>query len=280
MKIARIEHDGGARIAYLDGAVAPGSPDGVWTVASQHDLNDVFAGAALTPDPDQTRVQAPRFLAPFAGGTIFGIGLNFRDTIRDMGFPVPETPYLFPKLGSSVTSDGAPIVADPAVTREVDWEGELAVIIGKRARHISREDALDVVFGYTAANDVSARDVQREDPQWVRGKGLDGFCPLGPLVVTADEIPNPQDVGIRTWVNGELVQDGNTSDMLFTVPELIEYLSRYFTLQPGDVILTGTPSGCGGFLKPPRFVHAGDVMTVEVAGIGRLKNLVVAPNEP
>ncbi|NWL10319.1 FAA hydrolase family protein [Paenarthrobacter nitroguajacolicus] len=275
MKIAKIDHEGETRIAFL--SLGTTGEEGFWTVAEQRNLNEVFQGGDLTADPGQTVLQDPQFLAPYAGGTIFGIGLNFRDTISEMNFPVPQTPYLFPKLSSSVTGHGEPILADPEVTTEVDWEGELAVIIGRTARNVPRENALDVVFGYTAANDVSARDVQREDPQWVRGKGLDGFCPLGPLVVTADEIPDPQNVGIRTWVNGEIVQDGNTSDMLFTVAELIEYLSRYFTLQPGDVILTGTPSGCGGFLNPPRFVSGGDTMTVEVAGIGRLSNPVDAP---
>lgn len=277
MKIAKIRLDGQARIAYSNGAGAGQGVDGEWVLAQQRDLADVYRGARLVADPAGVMVGEPEFLAPFAGGTIFGIGLNFRDTIREMDFPVPASPYLFPKLASSVAGPGDPITADPAVTKEVDWEGELAVIIGKTARNVSRTEALSVVFGYTVANDVSARDVQREDPQWVRGKGLDGFCPLGPVVVTADEIPDPQDVGIRTWVNGELVQDGNTADMLFTVPELIEYLSRYFTLQPGDIVLTGTPAGCGGFLTPPRFVHGGDVMVVEVEGIGRLENPVVAP---
>lgn len=197
---------------------------------------------------------APDLLAPYPGGTIFGIGLNYRDTIRDMGFPIPETPDLFPKLSSSVVGPGHAIILDAGVTTEADWEGELAVIIGKEARNVTEEEALDFVFGYTAANDISARDVQRADPQWVRGKGLDTFCPIGPIIVTADEISDPQNLRIRTPVNGEIVQDGNTSDMVFGVRSLIAYLSRHFTLRPGDVILTGTPSGCGGFMTPPWFL--------------------------
>ncbi|ASN22460.1 5-carboxymethyl-2-hydroxymuconate isomerase [Arthrobacter sp. YN] len=218
----------------------------------------------------------PQLLAPYPGGTIFGIGLNYRDTITDMGFPVPETPYLFPKLSSSIIGPNAPIVLDEEITQEADWEGELAVIIGSRARNVHAERALDYVFGYTAANDISARDVQRSDPQWVRGKGLDTFCPLGPIIITSDEMPDPQQVRIRTWVNGDLVQDGNTADMLFGVKELIAYLSRQFTLRPGDIILSGTPSGCGGFMKPPKFLHPGDRTTVEVQGIGSLINPVAA----
>ncbi|MDT0196738.1 fumarylacetoacetate hydrolase family protein [Arthrobacter sp. AB6] len=272
MKIARIAHQGHSRLAVED--------HGVWNILIQTDLAGVVAGGEQQIDSTVEPQTHPNLLAPYPGGTIFGIGLNYKDTITDMGFPTPATPYLFPKLSSSVVGPGEPIVIDPDVTVEPDWEGELAVIIGKTARNVPEESALDFVFGYTAANDISARDVQRADPQWVRGKGLDTFCPIGPVIVTADEIPDPQDLRIRTWVNGEIVQDGNTADMLFGVKALISYLSRHFTLRPGDVILSGTPSGCGGFMTPPRFLSPGDETKVEVQGIGSLINPVAAAPVP
>lgn len=268
MKIARIAHQNAHRLAI---EVA-----GTWRFLSQTDLAAVVAGEEPDIDASVDPCTEPDFLAPFPGGTVFGIGLNFTDTIRDMGFPTPQAPYLFPKLASSITGPGKPVVVDEALTTEVDWEGELAVIIGKTARNVSEEDAMDVVFGYTAANDISARDLQRADPQWVRGKGLDTFCPIGPFIVTAAEIPDPQNIRIRTWVNEEIVQDGNTHDMVFGVRSLIAYLSRHFTLQPGDMILTGTPTGCGGFMTPPRFLAPGDVVTVQVESIGKLTNPVTA----
>jgi 2-keto-4-pentenoate hydratase/2-oxohepta-3-ene-1,7-dioic acid hydratase in catechol pathway len=272
LKIAQISHQQGTRLAV--------EAAGAWRILTQTDLAAIVAGEEPQIDPAEEPQARPGLLAPYPGGTIFGIGLNYRDTIRDMGFPTPESPYLFPKLSSSVVGPGDPIILDTDVTTEADWEGELAVVIGKTARNVPEKNALDFVFGYTAANDISARDVQRADPQWVRGKGLDTFCPLGPVIVTADEIPDPQNVRIRTWVNGDVVQDGNTADMVFSVRALISYLSRHFTLRPGDVILTGTPSGCGGFMTPPSFLAPGDQTTVEVQGIGRLTNPVAAASVP
>ncbi|MET4590610.1 fumarylacetoacetate hydrolase family protein [Arthrobacter sp. 754] len=268
MKIARIAHQGADRLAVED--------EGVWRFLRQTDLAAIAAGEVPEIDDSLDPCQEPDFLAPYPGGAIFGIGLNFVDTIRDMGFATPQAPYLFPKLASSITGPGKPIVVDEVLTTEVDWEGELAVIIGKKARNIPEDEALSVVFGYTAANDISARDLQRSDSQWVRGKGLDTFCPIGPFIVTNDEIPDPQNIRIRTWVNGETVQDGNTRDMLFGVRFLIAYLSRHFTLQPGDMILTGTPAGCGGFMSPPRFLFPGDQVAVNVEAIGTLTNPVTA----
>lgn len=267
MKYAQIEHEGRVFTVVE-------SSDG-WLEADSG-LAEIFEGHRPSAIKDAPILSPTRFLAPYTGGTIFGIGLNFRQTIQEMGFSLPTSPYIFPKLSSSVTGQDGFIIANPEVTTEVDWEGELAVIIGHQASNVTEAEAMEYVWGYTAANDVSARDLQRADPQWVRGKGLDTFCPLGPIAVTRDEIPDPHNIRIRTWVDGELVQDGNTSDMLFGIPALIEYLSRYFTLQPGDIILTGTPSGCGGFMDPPRFARPGNQISVEVAGIGILRNLVVA----
>ncbi|WP_217567418.1 fumarylacetoacetate hydrolase family protein [Streptomyces sp. GbtcB7] len=209
-------------------------------------------------------------------GTIFGIGLNYADTIREMGRETPTTPYLFPKLTSSVIGDGEAIVIDTEITSRVDWESELAVVIGETARDVPAAEALGIVRGYTVAQDVSARDLQEADGQWVRGKGLDTFCPLGPEVVPAADVPDPQQLAVRTWLNGERVQEGTTKDMVFTVAELIAYLSSFFTLRPGDVILTGTPSGCGDFRTPRMALKPGDVLVSEVEGIGRLTNPVVA----
>ncbi|MFE3738349.1 fumarylacetoacetate hydrolase family protein [Streptomyces sp. NPDC059134] len=211
---------------------------------------------------------------PYRPATLHGIGLNYRDTIAEMGWRTPAEPYLFPKLCSSVIGPGEAIVFDPELTRRVDWETELAVVIGTEARHVTEEDAPRHVFGYTVANDISARDLQESDGQWVRGKGLDTFCPLGPLVVTADAVPDPHALRIRTRVNGELVQDGATADMVFRIPRLIAYLSRFFTLRPGDVVLTGTPAGCGDYMTPPRALRPGDLLESEVEGIGRLVNPV------
>ncbi|UIX29233.1 fumarylacetoacetate hydrolase family protein [Streptomyces sp. GQFP] len=209
-------------------------------------------------------------------GTIFGIGLNYVDTIKEMGWQTPAAPYLFPKLASSVIGDGEAIVIDTALTSRVDWETELAVVIGETARDVPAAEALGVVRGYTVAQDISARDLQETDGQWVRGKGLDTFCPLGPEVVPAADVPDPQQLAVRTWLNGAPVQDGSTKDMVFTVAELIAYLSSYFTLRPGDVVLTGTPSGCGDFRTPRMSLKPGDVLVSEVEGIGRLTNPVVA----
>ena len=183
---------------------------------------------------------------------------------------------MFSKFPSSVVGPDEPIVIDPSITTRVDWEVELAAVIGRTARHVTVDDALSHILGYTVANDVSARDIQFSDGQWVRGKSLDTFCPLGPWIVTADELPDPQALRLRTRVNGETVQDATTDQMVFSVAELVSYCSRSFTLEPGDVLLTGTPWGCGEFMRPPRSLSDGDVVEVEVDRIGTLRNPVVS----
>jgi 2-keto-4-pentenoate hydratase/2-oxohepta-3-ene-1,7-dioic acid hydratase in catechol pathway len=207
-------------------------------------------------------------------GKIVAIGLNYMDHIREAGMEVPTSPLVFAKFPSSVIGHGDPIVIDRAVTQRVDWEVELAVVIGRELRDVGPADALDHVAGYTVANDVSARDVQFADGQWVRGKSLDTFCPLGPRVVEPAAIGDPQDLRLRTRVNGELVQDSSTSEMVFGVAELLAFCSRSFTLHPGDVLLTGTPWGCGEFMDPPRSLQDGDLVEVEIDGIGTLANPV------
>jgi 5-carboxymethyl-2-hydroxymuconate isomerase len=183
---------------------------------------------------------------------------------------------VFTKFTTSVIGDGDAIAFDPSLTQRVDWEVELAVVIGRTMRNVSEADALDYVYGYTVANDVSARDLQFGDGQWVRGKSLDTFCPLGPVIVPAAEIPDPQALGLRTRVNGETVQDATTAEMIFGVAQLLSFCSHSFTLDPGDVVLTGTPWGVGEAMDPPRSLQDGDVVEVEIDGIGTLRNPVVA----
>jgi len=208
-------------------------------------------------------------------GKIVAIGLNYMDHVREAKMEVPRRPLVFTKFTTSVIGDGDAIEIDRAVTERVDWEVELAVIVGRAMRGVAVEDALEHVHGYTVANDVSARDVQFSDGQWVRGKSLDTFCPLGPVVVPAAEIADPQALALRTRVNGETVQDSTTAEMVFGVAELLAFCSRSFTLEPGDVVLTGTPWGCGEFMDPVRSLRGGDVVEVEIDGIGTLRNPVL-----
>lgn len=207
---------------------------------------------------------------------IIAIGLNYMDHVRESGMKAPERPLVFTKLTSSVIGNGEAIEIDASLTERVDWEVELAVVIGKEMRRVSADQALNHVHGYTVANDVSARDVQFADGQWVRGKSLDTFCPLGPVIVPAKEIPDPQDLALRTRVNDETVQDSSTTEMVFGVAELLEFCSASFTLEAGDILLTGTPWGCGEFMEPKRSLKPGDVVEAEVEGIGVLRNPVVA----
>jgi 2-keto-4-pentenoate hydratase/2-oxohepta-3-ene-1,7-dioic acid hydratase in catechol pathway len=215
-------------------------------------------------------------LAPLQPSSIVCVGLNYDDHIRETGLERPSVPLLFAKLASSVIGPQEPILIDATISAEVDWEGELAVVIGREARRVSAEEAFDHVFGYTIANDVSARDIQFADGQWLRGKSLATFCPLGPAIVTADEIGDPGALGLRTRVNGELVQDSDTSEMIFGVAELISFCSRHFPLRPGDLLLTGTPWGCGAFREPAVYLQPGDAVEVEIDGIGVLRNPVRA----
>lgn len=200
-----------------------------------------------------------------APSKIIGIGQNYRAHAAEMGKGIPEEPLMFLKPPSSVISDGMPIERPPGYER-VDYEGELGVVIGKRARHVSRESALDYVAGYVCVNDVTVRDLQKRDGQWTRAKGFDTFCPVGPKVAPGLD---PSNLRITTRVNGQVRQDSSTSDLIFDVPTLIAFVSRHMTLEPGDLISTGTPSGVGN-LSP------GDVVEVEIQGIGILRNPVIA----
>lgn len=205
---------------------------------------------------------------------VVAIGHNYMDHIREQNASVPTHPMVFAKFPSSIIGPGETITWDPEITQQVDIEVELGIVIGKRARKVKRTEALDYVFGYTVLNDVSARDVQYGDKQWVRGKSLDTFCPLGPVIVTADEIPNPHELGICSKINEFVMQDSSTSEMIFDISFLVSFLSHSFTLEPGDIIASGTPNGVGVFRNPQVFLKDGDVVTVEVEKIGRLQNPV------
>jgi 2-keto-4-pentenoate hydratase/2-oxohepta-3-ene-1,7-dioic acid hydratase in catechol pathway len=206
-------------------------------------------------------------------GKIVCVGLNYHHHCREQGVEPPAYPMLFAKFANTVTDPAAPIVR-PRATEKLDLECELAVVIGRLASQVAPSDALDHVFGYTVMNDVTARDLQGEDRQWLRAKGWDGFAPMGPLVVTADEIADIGRLAIRSWVNGEIWQESNTADMIWDVPTLIAFVSRSITLDPGDIIATGTPAGVGHFHDPPRYLADGDVMACEIAGIGVLSNTI------
>ena len=242
--------------------------------------------AAVEGQEDQIRrsgapLEALTLLAPVPRpGKVVAIGLNYHAHAIEQDVEPPTAPLIFAKFPTSVIGPGAAIAWDPGLTAQVDFEGELAVVIGRRARNVSESVALDHVLGYTCGNDVSARDLQFGDRQWVRGKSLDTFCPLGPWIVTRDELPDPQALRIRTTVSGETLQDGHTRDMIFSVAEIIAHASRAFTLEPGDVIMTGTPSGVGVWRDPKRFLADGDVVEIEIEGIGVLRNPCLAVDAP
>jgi 2-keto-4-pentenoate hydratase/2-oxohepta-3-ene-1,7-dioic acid hydratase in catechol pathway len=220
-----------------------------------------------------------KMLAPVVPSAILCIGLNYRHHAAEGNMPIPAVPILFVKGNNTLQNPGDPILIPMHLrSEEVDYECELAVVIGKPCKNVSRDRALEYVLGYTCANDVSARDwqIKKGGGQWCRGKFFDTFAPLGPCLVTADELPNPNALQIRTVLNGEVMQDWNTNDMIFDVPALIEFLSGSTTLLPGTVILTGTPHGVGMARKPPRWLKPGDGVSIEIENIGTLTNPVLA----
>lgn len=221
-------------------------------------------------------VSVQKLLAPVEPRTILCIGLNYRQHAEETGAKIPEHPVLFIKAANALNNPRDPIVIPTVAPGQVDYECELAVVIGKAAKNVSRDEALGFVLGYTCANDVSARRWQKDGggKQWCRGKSFDTFCPLGPCLVTPDDIPNPNALNIKTALNGETMQESTTSDMIFDVPRLISFLSEGTTLLPGTVILTGTPSGVGFARTPPIFLKGGDEVRVEIQNIGSLLNPV------
>jgi 2-keto-4-pentenoate hydratase/2-oxohepta-3-ene-1,7-dioic acid hydratase in catechol pathway len=250
-----------------DGKVVPMGPSLVdWLAYGTQGI------ATGTPRP----LAEVRLLAPVPRpGKILCVGLNYRDHAKETGQAIPTEPVLFSKYASSVVGPGADVLVPPEAGK-VDYEAELAVVIGRRASRVVAAGALDHVAGYACANDVSSRSLQFLSSQWLLGKAIDTFLPLGPYLVTAEEVPDPQALGIRCRVNDELLQSSSTGQMVFGVAELVSYASRTITLEPGDLLVTGTPSGVGMAADPPRFLQPGDRMRVEIDGLGELDNTVRA----
>jgi 2,4-didehydro-3-deoxy-L-rhamnonate hydrolase len=250
-----------------DGKVVPMGPSLVdWLAYGTQGI------ATGTPRP----LAEVRLLAPVPRpGKVLCVGLNYRDHASETGQAIPTQPVLFSKFANSVVGPGADVLVPPEA-EQVDAEAELAVVIGRRASRVAAADALDHVAGYTCANDVSSRSLQYLSGQWLLGKAIDTFLPLGPWLVTADEVPDPQALGIRCLVNDELLQSSTTGEMIFGVAELVSFASRTITLEPGDVLVTGTPSGVGMAADPPRYLRPGDRMRVEIDGLGQLDNTVRA----
>lgn len=251
------------------------------------DLMSVLAGGAeaLARIENWIYQPPPEALLPLGSVTLLApiprppkficVGLNYRDHAIESGLPIPEIPVIFSKFSSSVIGPGAPIVL-PKNSTKPDYEAELAVVIGKPGRHIPADKWIEHVAGYTIVNDVSARDFQMATSQWLMGKTFDTFAPMGPYLVTADEIVDPHSLAIGLTINGEVLQNSNTRELIFRLPELIAHLSSVFTLESGDVISTGTPPGVGFARKPPRFLRPGDDVVVHIEGLGELRNPVVA----
>ena len=260
-------------LAWLD-------TEGPWFQKSRQTYDRLRRDPGLIPEAAEkgwlTRRKDAYWHAPVPRpGKLICIGLNYRDHAAESKMAIPERPCVFSKFSTAVIAPGEPVVL-PATSTQVDYEAELAVVIGRRAKNVTAESAVDYILGYTAFNDVSARDFQFADGQWQRGKSCDTFAPMGQDIVTTDEIRDPHRLSIKLILNGKTMQDSNTDQLIFGVPELVEFLSQTITLEPGDVIATGTPPGVGFARKPPVYLQAGDVMEVVIDGIGTLNNPVVS----
>ena len=222
---------------------------------------------------NEVRLRAPIPRPP----KIFCLGLNYRDHAAEGGKEPPKSPIIFSKMHTAIIGPGEPILLPrPHISKQIDYEAEFAFVIGKKGKHIPREQAMDYVAGYTILNDVSARDIQFSESQWLRAKSFDTFAPTGPYLVLKEAIPDPHALDIKLWLNGELMQSSNTNQLIFGVDYLVSFLSDVFTLEPGDIVSTGTPSGVGIFRNPPVLLKPGDVVRIEVAGLGVLENPVEA----
>ncbi|HEU5102543.1 MAG TPA: fumarylacetoacetate hydrolase family protein [Roseiflexaceae bacterium] len=271
------QRDGRQMIVDLNRA-EPRLPNDMIAFLAGGDESRVLAAQALADPPAEAVLDrnALRLSAPIPRpGKIICIGLNYRDHAAESNQPVPEYPTVFAKYSSCVIGPGESIVI-PRVTSQVDYEGELAVVIGRRARDVAEQDALSYVAGYAPFNDVSARDYQGRTSQWTIGKTFDTFGPIGPALVTADEISDPHSLDIRVTIGDDVLQSSNTRHLIFSIPQLIAYLSAVMTLEPGDVIATGTPAGVGAARKPARWLQPGELVRVEIDGLGTLENPVVA----
>jgi acylpyruvate hydrolase len=239
--------------------------DQVVAFAGPHGVTDVLSGAAVPSESvGSWALSEVELLQPvLEPGTVYAIGLNYAKHVEETGNTAPERPIVFVKVRGSVAPPGGPIRC-PQVVKRLDYEGELTIVIGAGGQ----------IGGYCVADDVSARDLQSSEPQWTRAKGADTFCPFGPWVTTADEVPNPGDLRLQTWVNGELRQDSRTSDLIFGCQELVDFISQTNTLAPGDLILTGTPNGVGMAFDPPRFLSSGDRVRIAIEGLGEIEHAV------
>jgi len=273
--IASLDRSGTTPTSLL--ALVQAGPD-AW-----HHVRDVVATATTMVGYPLTAV---RLHAPIPRPTknVICLGLNYeahaRESARARGREavLPTVPVMFTKAPLTVTGPHDDVVVDRTATQQVDWEVELGVVVGVGGKNIARADALTHVFGYTVINDLSARDLQQAHQQWFKGKSLDAFCPMGPVIVTADKVPDPQALRLRLSVNGVAKQDSNTSDMIFPVDSIVEWLSKGMTLEPGDIIATGTPEGVGIGRTPPEFLNDGDIVETTIDGIGTLRNRIVFAN--
>lgn len=281
MRIATFQQDGVARLGVVHdegvvdvSRVAPGLPATALALldAGPAALRDA---AAAADGAEAVPLEKVTLLAPIPRPPkFFGVGLNYADHVAESGLERPKHPTIFNKQSTCVTGPTAPIHR-PRVSPALDYEGELGFVIGRRCRHVSRDDARDVIAGYVVVNDVSVRDWQLRVPTWTMGKSFDTHGPMGPWLVTADEVPDPHALRLRTWVNGELRQESNTCQLIFDCFTLVEHLSTAFTLEPGDVVATGTPAGVGMAMKPPKLLVPGDVVRIEIEGVGAIENPVV-----
>lgn len=283
MKLATFTHDRRTRIGVVDentmvdlSVAAPGLPTTMLAFLAAGPEALKAAQAAVDAGRGRIALEDVTLRAPIERpGKVLAVGLNYADHIAETGRDKPEFPMIFNKQSTCVIGTGAPIHV-PRVSHAVDYEAELAIVIGRRCRHVPKDRASEVIAGYCIMNDVTARDWQMRVPTWTMGKSFDTHGPLGPWLTTADEVGDPHALTIRTWVNGELRQDSNTKHLVFDCHVLVEHLSTAFTLEPGDVISTGTPSGVGVAMKPPRFLQAGDVVKMEIEKLGTLENPVIA----
>ncbi len=287
MKLVTFVHNGVRRLGTLQvqderqvvidlNQLEPGLPVDLVRFLEEGDAARGLAEKALLRAGEGLDVSSVALKSPVPRpGKIICVGLNYRDHAAESGHPIPDYPTIFSKYANAVIGPEEPIII-PKVTDEVDYEGELAFVIGRRGRYVSENDALDYVAGYLPFNDVSARDFQKRTSQWTIGKTFDNFAPMGPALVTSDEIADPHNLDIRVTIGDQVMQDSNTRHLIFPVPYLAAYLSQVMTLEPGDVISTGTPGGVGFARKPPRFLQPGDVVHVEIEGLGTLSNPVVS----